>query len=79
MAICLLWFALACIDFAASQRLLDIILSDKPDIMTWLWHTSATSHDKNDKQQQQLQHIIPTLHATDGMICIYNRLEPKGF
>jgi len=34
MAICLLWFALACIDFATFQRLLDIMLRDKPDIMT---------------------------------------------
>ena len=34
MAVCLLWFALASIDFAASQRLLDIMLRDKPDIMT---------------------------------------------
>ncbi len=36
MAICLLWFALAAIDFASSQRLLDIMLRDKPDIMTYV-------------------------------------------
>lgn len=70
-AICLLWFALACIDFAVSQRLLNIMLRDKPDIMTCVmayisnvtWQTAAASSAHNTYTSCDRWHDLCTQQA----------------